>query len=30
MGVVERLGNIQTDANDKPTTDVKILRAWPL
>lgn len=30
MSVVERLGNIQTNANDKPTTDVKILRAWPL
>jgi len=29
MGVIERLGNIQTDSNDRPTTDVKILRAWP-
>ncbi len=30
MPVVKRLGNIQTDANDRPTTDVKILRARPL
>jgi len=27
MGVVERLGNVQTDRNDRPTTEVKILRA---
>ncbi|KIY99492.1 peptidyl-prolyl cis-trans isomerase-like 1 [Monoraphidium neglectum] len=27
MGVIKRLGNVQTDATDKPTTDVKILRA---
>jgi hypothetical protein len=27
MGVVKRLGNVQTDATDKPTTAVKILRA---
>jgi peptidyl-prolyl cis-trans isomerase-like 1 len=27
MGVVKRLGNVQTDATDRPTTDVKILRA---
>ncbi|GBF89987.1 peptidyl-prolyl cis-trans isomerase-like [Raphidocelis subcapitata] len=27
MDVVKRLGNVQTDATDRPTTDVKILRA---
>ena len=27
MGVVRRLGNVQTDATDRPTTEVKILRA---
>eukprot|EP00879_Flechtneria_rotunda_P009405 GHRR01009847.1.p2 GENE.GHRR01009847.1~~GHRR01009847.1.p2 ORF type:complete len:159 (+),score=37.89 GHRR01009847.1:145-621(+) len=30
MGVVKRLGNVQTDATDRPTTDVKILRARPV
>lgn len=30
MPVVKRLGNIQTDATDRPTTDVKILRARPV
>jgi peptidyl-prolyl cis-trans isomerase-like 1 len=27
MDVIKRLGNVQTDATDRPTTDVKILRA---
>lgn len=27
MGIIKRLGNVQTDATDRPTTDVKILRA---
>lgn len=27
MDVIKRLGNVQTDASDRPTTDVKILRA---
>merc|ERR1711924_60848 len=27
MAVVERLGNVQTDGRDRPTTEVKILRA---
>lgn len=27
MGVIKRLGNVQTDATDRPTTEVKILRA---
>ena len=27
MGVIKRLGNVQTDAMDRPTTDIKILRA---
>lgn len=30
MPVVKRLGNVQTDATDRPTTDVKILRARPV
>ncbi|KAK9857934.1 hypothetical protein WJX84_006410 [Apatococcus fuscideae] len=30
MNVVKRLGNVQTDSNDKPTTAVKILKAVPL
>ncbi|KAK9832403.1 hypothetical protein WJX74_008989 [Apatococcus lobatus] len=30
MNVVKRLGNVQTDSNDKPTTPVKILKAVPL
>ncbi|KAI8467293.1 MAG: cyclophilin-type peptidyl-prolyl cis-trans isomerase [Monoraphidium minutum] len=27
MGVIKRLGNVQTDASDRPMTDIKILRA---
>jgi len=27
MEVIKRMGNVQTDATDKPQTDVKILRA---
>lgn len=30
MSVVKRLGNIQTDAHDRPTTEVRILRATTL
>eukprot|EP00884_Botryococcus_braunii_P015862 jgi/Botrbrau1/295/Bobra.0022s0261.2 len=30
MGVVKRLGNVQTDAHDRPTSDVRILKARPL
>lgn len=30
MEVVKRLGNVQTDATDRPTTQVKIVRARPL
>jgi len=30
MAVVKRLGNVQTDANDRPTTEVKIIRARPV
>ncbi|MEW5299438.1 MAG: hypothetical protein WDW36_002456 [Sanguina aurantia] len=30
MGVIKRLGNVQTDTNDKPRTEVRILRARPL
>lgn len=30
LSVVKRLGNVQTDATDRPTTDVKILRARPV
>ena len=30
MEVVKRLGNVQTDANDRPASEVKILRARPL
>lgn len=30
MAVVKRLGNIATDANDRPTMDVKIIRAVSL
>ncbi|GMH45739.1 hypothetical protein BSKO_13702 [Bryopsis sp. KO-2023] len=29
MQVVKRLGNVQTDKHDRPTTDIKILRARP-
>ncbi|WZN61154.1 cyclophilin-type peptidyl-prolyl cis-trans isomerase [Chloropicon roscoffensis] len=27
MGVVERMGSVVTDRNDRPTTDVRIIRA---
>jgi len=30
MQVIKRMGNIQTDATDKPTTEVKIVRARPV
>ncbi|KAK9808873.1 hypothetical protein WJX72_005552 [[Myrmecia] bisecta] len=30
MAVVKRLGNVSTDANDRPTTEVKLLRVVPL
>jgi len=30
MSVIKRLGNVQTDANDRPTTEVRILRARPV
>ena len=30
MQTVKRLGNVQTDATDKPTTAVSITRATPL
>lgn len=30
MEAVRRLGSVQTGANDRPTTDVKVLRARPL
>lgn len=30
MGVVKRLGNVQTDASDRPTTECKIIRARPV
>ena len=30
MEVVKRLGNVQTDANDRPVTQVKIVRARPV
>ncbi|EIE25947.1 cyclophilin-type peptidyl-prolyl cis-trans isomerase [Coccomyxa subellipsoidea C-169] len=30
MSVVKRIGNTQTDANDRPTTAIKILSAAPL
>ena len=30
MEVVKRIGNVQTDASDRPTTVVKILRARPI
>lgn len=30
MTVIKRLGNVQTDANDHPTTDIKIIRARPI
>jgi cyclophilin family peptidyl-prolyl cis-trans isomerase len=29
MDVIKRLGNVQTDATDRPTTAVKIVRARP-
>ena len=30
MGVIKRLGNVQTDALDRPTTEVRILKASAL
>lgn len=30
MNVVKRLGNVQTDTVDRPTTEVKIMRARPV
>jgi peptidyl-prolyl cis-trans isomerase-like 1 len=30
MDVIKRLGNVQTDANDRPITEVKIVRARPV
>ncbi|KAL3149891.1 hypothetical protein ABBQ38_013256 [Trebouxia sp. C0009 RCD-2024] len=30
MGVIKRLGNVQTDAHDRPTTEVRILKASAL
>jgi peptidyl-prolyl cis-trans isomerase-like 1 len=30
MDVVKRLANVQTDATDRPTTEVKVLQAAPL
>ena len=30
MQTVKRIGNVQTDATDRPTTDVTILTARPL
>lgn len=30
MGVIKRLGNVQTDALDRPTTEVRILKATAL
>ena len=30
MEVVRRLGNVQTDARDKPVNDVQVLRARPV
>jgi len=30
MGVIKRLGNVQTDAHDRPTTEVRILKAIAL
>lgn len=30
MEVVKRMGNVQTDAGDRPATEVKILAARPL
>ena len=30
MGVIKRLGNVQTDAHDRPTTEVRILKATAL
>ncbi|GAX83916.1 hypothetical protein CEUSTIGMA_g11340.t1 [Chlamydomonas eustigma] len=30
MDVIKRLGNVQTDANDRPVTEVKIVRARPV
>jgi hypothetical protein len=29
MEVVKRLGNVQVDANDRPLTQVKVVRARP-
>ena len=29
MKIVQRLGSIATDSNDKPLNDMKILRAFP-
>lgn len=30
MGVIKRLGNVQTDAHDRPTTEVRVLKATAL
>jgi peptidyl-prolyl cis-trans isomerase-like 1 len=30
MQVIKRISNVQTDATDKPTTDIKIVRARPV
>lgn len=30
MEVIKRMGNVQTDAHDRPTTEVKILSARPI
>lgn len=30
MDVIQRMGNVQTNKSDKPTVDVKILKATPL
>eukprot|EP00629_Pelagomonadales_sp_RCC1024_P013127 CAMPEP_0119294584 /NCGR_PEP_ID=MMETSP1329-20130426/48278_1 /TAXON_ID=114041 /ORGANISM="Genus nov. species nov., Strain RCC1024" /LENGTH=194 /DNA_ID=CAMNT_0007295477 /DNA_START=24 /DNA_END=605 /DNA_ORIENTATION=+ len=29
MGTVRRLGMVPTDANDRPTTEVQVRKAWP-
>lgn len=28
MGVIKRLGNVQTDTRDRPTTTVRIVQTW--
>jgi peptidyl-prolyl cis-trans isomerase-like 1 len=28
MSVIKRLGNVQTDARDRPTTTVRIIQTW--